>query len=165
MFAIEMDDMMVVLEECIFAVHQRVMDAEHTPHTFLFRGRDAIKLMLFHLDEMVDDIIGNGEQHLSVLPGVEVLKGSHLQHLAFLRHEKGGVHTDTVEAEHLLGIHAAHTRSHNDIRLFLPAQLLQKRQCYSWINRNIWCYDLKILQPLFQRQYSSAGCRRAKNTF
>ena len=50
MFAIEMDDVMVVLEECIFAVHPRVMDAEHTPHTFLFRGRDAIKLMLFLSD-------------------------------------------------------------------------------------------------------------------
>ena len=125
------------------------MAAEHTPHAFLFGWRDTVKLMLFHLCEMADDVIGDGKLRLSVLPGIAELKGSHLQNLAFFRHEEGGVHADTVEAEHLLGIHAAHARSRDDIRLFPPAQLLQERQRLGRVNRDIRAMTSKSFNFFF----------------
>lgn len=154
--AVEIFYMGEMLGKLVLAVDQCILIGKETPAQGLVFTCDAVKQVLLHIPEVLDDFFSNREVCLAVVSWLETLKGAYLEDILFLRHVQGWINADARIIRHLHGIHATHAGADDEINFILSTIVLEKGQCLLRVDRNIRCKHIEFLHIL-----SKTSCRIA----
>ena len=128
--AVEGNSLAVVLIEERAGVDEVVFIAEEAEDALLLVVVDVAEVLFGHVPVFLHQRLVNVELLHAVLTGAEeLLLAGEPMALHGVGNLEGGVHQDAVEAVQLLGIHAAHRRTQNEVGLLGGAGLAQQVEC------------------------------------
>ena len=84
--AVEILHMSKMLGKLVLAVDQCIPIGKEAPTQGLVFTCDAVKQVLFHIFEVLDDFFGDGEEGLAICSGLKAFKGTHHQDISELGH-------------------------------------------------------------------------------
>ncbi len=128
MLTMELKYIIEVFGELFLTIDCRITICEETPALCLALFGDAIVHMLFHLLEMLDDLLCNGEVRPAILCRMEILEGARFQDFLLFGHPQSRVHADAWIVCLLHGIHASHARPDYQVCLIDSTEVLEKGQ-------------------------------------
>ena len=136
-FAVEVKDIIEVFGELFLVIDSRITIREEAPTSSLVLFGNAIVHMLFHLLEMLDGLLCDGEVCPAVRCGMEILKSARFQDFLQFGHPQSRIHADAWIVCLLHGIHPSHARPDDQIWLVDGTEVLEKWQCLIGIHGDV----------------------------
>ena len=160
--AVEVKAIIEVFGELFLVIDSSITIGEEAPALCLALFGNAIIHAPFHLLEMLDGLLSNGEVCPAVLCRVEILEGACFQDFLQFGHPQSRVHADAWIVCLLHGIHASHACPDNQIGLVGGAEVLEKRQRFFRVYGNVRGDDSALCHLLGKIRNRVALAARSK---